>query len=223
MRLALGLLVPLLAMGLVKQPVQVVTTDKVDFASGGTIRLDGSVGELNVEAWDRPEVEITLTRYTYGGNAAEITKELSLIKVTTKGQGTKELVISTEMPSRKVLARLFNGKTKWNVDYRIKVPRESKLVARHDGGDLTVYGVDGDIEAHDPHGTILLLLPEAQYSISAKSVFGDIYSDYDGTTKRHMTGQTYEHDAAAPAHKLDLRVGRGGIKIQQMPPLPTPR
>ncbi len=222
MKLALGLLFALVLMGNPKQPVQVVTTDKVEFASGGTIRLNGSVGQLNIEGWDRPEVEVTLTRYTYGEGVAarreELTKELNLIKATIQGQGTKELVITTQLPPRNAITRLFRGKTSWDVDYRIKVPRDSKLVARHDGGDLTVYDVAGDIEADDPHGSILLLVPDAQYSISARCTWGDIYSDFDGTTTRHVTGQSFVHAAPAGAHKLDVRVGRGGIKIQQMGP-----
>ncbi len=224
MKFALVLMFPLLLTGSIKQQVEVTTSDRVAFAPGGTIRFSGSVGQLNVEGWDRPEVEISLTRYTESENVParreQVTKELNLIKVTTTGQGTKELTISTGMPARNHFARLFDGRTKWNLDYRIRVPRDSKLVIEHDGGDLTVYDVAGDIEARDSHGSVMLLLRDAPYSINAKSVFGDVYSDFDGNMKRHVRGESFVHEAPAGAHKIDVRVGSGTIKIQQMGKIP---
>jgi hypothetical protein len=224
MKFPLAVLFPLLLSGSIQEKVDVTTTDRVAFAPGGTIRLSGSVGELNVEGWDRPEVEISLTRYTESESGAahrdQVTKELNLIKVTTTGQGTKELAISTAIPPRNPLARLFDGRTKWNLDYRIRVPRDSKLIVQHDGGDLTVYDVAGDIEAHNSHGSVMLLLPDGQYSIDARCGMGDVYSDFDGGTKRHIRGQNYVHEAPAGARKIDVRVGSGTIKIQRMGKIP---
>ena len=59
--IVLALSLPLVA----KTPlheVQVTTTDRADLAAGGTIRVSGSVGQLDVEGWDRSEVEVTVTR-----------------------------------------------------------------------------------------------------------------------------------------------------------------
>jgi hypothetical protein len=207
MKFHLVFLFPLLLVGSIKQPVEVTTTDRVAFAPGGTIRLSGSVGQLNIEGWDRPEVEISLTRYTESDGPAreQVTKELGLIHVSTRGRGTKELVISTEIPARNPFARFFDGRTKWNLDYRIRVPRDSKLVVQHDGGDLTVYDVAGDIDVHAPHGSVMLLLPDGQqYSIDAKCVLGDVYSDFDASTK------------PAGARQIDVRVRSGTIKILEM-------
>ena len=46
----------------IKRPAQVVHTERVDFASGGTIRLNDSFGHLYIEGWDQPAVEMTLIR-----------------------------------------------------------------------------------------------------------------------------------------------------------------
>ena len=51
-----------------KQPAQVTSTERVNFRPGGVIRLNTSSGNLLVEAWDQPEVEIVtikLTRHSY--------------------------------------------------------------------------------------------------------------------------------------------------------------
>ena len=50
--------------GALKEPAQKTTTESLDFAPGGTIRIYGSHGDVNVEGWDRPEVEITLIKST---------------------------------------------------------------------------------------------------------------------------------------------------------------
>ena len=56
----------LAAEGSAKQWIQVTKTDRADFAPGGTIHVSGSHGDLNIEGWDRPDVEITVTKSTVG-------------------------------------------------------------------------------------------------------------------------------------------------------------
>src|ERR1700722_10518654 len=51
--LALALCLPLLPKTPMQQ-VQVVTTDRVDFAAGGTIRLGGAGGGVNMKGGSRP-------------------------------------------------------------------------------------------------------------------------------------------------------------------------
>src|SRR5579871_2708912 len=53
----MGVLLPLASAG---QPADSPKTERVSFEPGGLIRIDGSDGTLNVEGWDRPEVEVTV-------------------------------------------------------------------------------------------------------------------------------------------------------------------
>ena len=41
------------------QRLPVANTQRLDFPSGGTLRLTKSTGMVTVEAWERPDVEIT--------------------------------------------------------------------------------------------------------------------------------------------------------------------
>lgn len=85
---------PVLA-GVPKQSVEVVTTDRVDFAAGGTIRVEGSAGDLNIEAWDEPRIEITVTRSTFVKDTTEardrMTRELKGIRITAAQGAAKWL------------------------------------------------------------------------------------------------------------------------------------
>jgi hypothetical protein len=190
--------------------VESVTTEKADFAPGGTVKIEGSAGELNIEGWDQPSVEVTVTRYTWDANAARAKRSLNRVQIAKPVvSGTELSIVTTHKKSLGV-----------HVNYNIRVPRDSKLIIRHDTGDVVVYDVGGDIDATAKAGGILLQLPASgKYSIDAKNKFGgDIYSDYDGKT--HYTwvfmGDKLESDAPAPAHHLRLRVRFGGITIQKM-------
>lgn len=190
--------------------VESVTTEKAGFAPGGTIKIEGSTGELNVEGWDQPSVEVTVTRYMWDANAEHAKRELDRVQVAKPVvSGTEMSIVTTHKKSLGV-----------HVNYNIRVPRDSKLIIRQGIGDVVVYDVGGDIDATSKAGDILLQLPASEkYSIDAKNkAAGDIYSDYPGKT--HFTwglmGDKLESDAPAPAHHLHLRVRFGGITIQKM-------
>jgi hypothetical protein len=98
------------------------------------------------------------------------------------------------------------------------VPRDSKLVVRHASGDVLVYDVAGDIDASVRTGDILMQLPAAgQYSFDARCRFGDVYSDFGGSYRiAHLASERFVQPGPAPAKRVHLRVGIGGIKIQKM-------
>ena len=41
---------------------QVTSTETVNFAPGGIVRITGSYGDVTVEGWEQPSVEVTLTK-----------------------------------------------------------------------------------------------------------------------------------------------------------------
>ena len=204
-----------------KAAMPVVTGEKVDFAAGGAIEMTGSVGELNVEAWDGPGVEITVTRSTYRAdtpaNRDAAKRQLDAIKVTAERKSPTALSIRTELPHRGFWARVAHRGRDFQVDYRIRVPRDTKLALRNGTGDVIVNGVAGDIDAQTRTGDIVLQLPPAgQYSFDAKCGFGGVYSDFDGIYHTgHLVSDRFAQTGAGPAKQVHLRVGIGGITIQK--------
>ena len=71
--------------------VALVTTDRMDLPAGGALRLANSSGEVGIEAWDQPAVEITLTRTTFRHGSSkdeELAKQsLGRIHLTLKKNG----------------------------------------------------------------------------------------------------------------------------------------
>jgi hypothetical protein len=222
--LALALCLPLLPKPPM-QPVQVVTTDRVDFAAGGTIRFEGSVGELNIEGWDQPQVQVTLTRFDYADAADKDREKSKLERITlkTEKRSGNELVIATTLPHRNFFVRKVHGATGADINYRIMVPRDSHLIVHHGNGDVVLYDVGGDVEATAGVGSIVVQLDDpAQYAIDARSRVGKVYSDYDGKYRTPLPiAESLLASAPPPAHRVFLRVRIGDIDIVKMAPNPV--
>ena len=207
----------------VMQKARVTHTDKMDFTAGGQLRLKNPTGELTVEGWDRPDVEITTiksTKDTYASKDREkAAHELDQVRISVAPQGG-DVVITTDYPHHRRLSPARLVGTNFDVEYRIKAPVNARLEVDHARGEVHVYNLASDIHATVCDGTITLNLPqEGVYDIDAKSEIGDVVSDFPGHGKRTrlLFGHQFVQGASAP-HKLYLRVGFGDIilyKIQK--------
>ena len=142
--------------------LQVSHTERAEFPAGGALRMVNSTGNLTVEAWDQPGVEITTIKSLKpgfnSGDRDKATHELESVQIKVERRGN-ELVVTTESPKH----------SNSDVEYRIKAPSTAKFIASHGVGGVSVYGLTNDIEVTLRRGEILLHLPEeGQYSTSAK-------------------------------------------------------
>jgi Putative adhesin len=221
--LSLGGILPLAADEASQRPVEKVHTETVNFAPGGVIRLIDTLGALNVEGWDRPQVEITVTksRVRYADpkqrDAAALT--LERFTVAAERKSDNELTISTASPHRR-FPYWWSGQHGVMLDYAIHVPRNSKLEIHHRGGLVLVSNVTGDIDAVSSSGDIMLMLPDSgAYSIDAQSKLGAVTSDFVGDSRlRHLTTSTFARSTdASPFRRVHVRTGVGGITIKAVP------
>jgi hypothetical protein len=212
-----------------KSRVQVSKTERVDFPPGGVLRLNNSIGELTVQGWDLPEVEITTirsTRSTYTSQEREIAiRDLDQVQIKTERHGD-EVVVATEFPRYAVFpppVPWHSGHANFDLEYRINVPRDARLVVEHNSGEVHVENLMSDIRATVLKGSITLRLAEDNsYAIDAKSDAGGIFSEFPGQTHRRwaLVGYRFTGKPPAAAHQLYLRVGFGDIailKIQKPP------
>jgi len=202
-----------------RQKVQISKTERIEFVMGGTLRLNNSTGELTVEGWDRPEVEITTVRSTTGEYSPEERaaeeRRLERIHVTAHRDGN-ELTITTDYPGRHVVPVLLGSTPGFSLEYRIKAPLNTKLVAEHGVGEVHVDDLTGDINVTACEGAITLHLPEdGRYSVQAKSNLGGVISDFADQERRRfwLIGHRMETPDSAGTHKLNLRIGSGDILI----------
>src|SRR5579863_6508629 len=146
-----------------RQKVHVSKTEKLDFPAGGTLRLQNSTGELVIEGWDQPGVEITTTRSSreayLPGDREKATRDLNRVQISTKRNGD-ELDVTTEFPHHRGFPFVspLSTVTNFDLEYRIKVPRNAKLIVKHDDGEVHVDDVAGNIQVTSRQGLIALRL-----------------------------------------------------------------
>lgn len=185
-------------------------TSTMDFPAGGTLRLTNSIGEVTVEGWDRPTLQITIVKSFKDSDRMRKGEAPSLdrVHVNTERKGD-EVTVTTAVPRRAFPPGfILGGATRFNVDYEIKVPRNARLIVNHVAGEVNVAGVTGDIHVTARQGLIALRLPEtAKYVVDSHSKIGQVTTDFAS--------------ASGAAQKLFAHVGYGDVLIlrQAQPPL----
>jgi hypothetical protein len=212
------------------EPVEATHTERMDFPSGGTLRMLKSTGDLTIEGWDRSDMEITTVKSTksyHPGDRKTAEKSLERIKLVTARQGN-ELTITTEFPKHALPMRLFLGVSSFELQYVIKVPRNAKLVIEHDSGNVYVDDIAGDIQVKNGIGQVTMHLPQdGHYAIDAKTGLGAVDSDFAGPERGRYFDLGHAFLSEGPpagSQKLYARVDFGDIMIMKIrqPSPPTP-
>jgi len=197
--------------------VQITNTERLPFPAGGVLHVKSWHGELEVEGWNEPEVELTAVKTAPFGSDESARSKLEKVRIAMERQG-QEVTIST------TLAR---GAGQPALDYRIRMPRNGRLTVDRGSGEVYVTNLAGDIRATVLQGEISLFLPaEEQYSIDARSKLGSVVSDFSGQSRRTwwLLGHGFSAAPTTAAHKLYLRAGFGDIVVlkDNRPAAPRP-
>src|SRR5579862_6350363 len=89
--------------GPAEQRAEATNTQQFSFAPGGTIRLNKSYGDVFIEGWDQPQVEVTVvksTSYFEPRMKEKTTRRLATVNVATERKSDTEVVITTTLPRR---------------------------------------------------------------------------------------------------------------------------
>jgi hypothetical protein len=209
----------------------VTTTQTLDLPAGGTLHFRKSVGEMTIEGWDLPRVEIAAVKSVKAGyDEKDATQWLERVRVHAE-RHENEIAVDTVYPKRFPLARPFRdgGLSPIELEYRVRAPRNARLEIEHQSGEVHLELMTGDIRVTDARGQITLYLLDGQYAIDARSKLGAVDSDFPGRERRELEwGHSYVEQAPAAAHKIYLRIGFGDITILKMqqpeePAAPTKR
>jgi hypothetical protein len=202
-----------------KEKIQQTKTERMEFPSGGLLRLNHLLGELTIEGWDQPGVEITTTKFTkeeYGPTARRKgVSELDQVRLASQRQ-EDELALTLGFPEYGHFSPPLPGKTRFDLESHIYVPRNTRLAIDHGRGNIYIEDVVGNIDAGIGQGTILLRLPEqGRYDIDAHSNWGSVTSDFPGHGRkaRWQVGHQFAGHPEGNAQKLRLRAGYGDIII----------
>jgi hypothetical protein len=230
--LTLGMSCLLIAADDAPQKVRVTKTDRLDLPAGGVLHLKNSYGDVAIEGWDKPGVEITTIRSSQdvyaGAEREKVSHELEKVRITTERRGD-EVLVTTALPLNRRFPPPypFQPATSLDLEYRIRAPRATRIVVEHQIGEVHVENVTSDISVTVLRGQVTLRLPpEGRYAIDARNDFGSVDSDFPGKAhrRRWLVGHQFLQGASPDAHKLHLRVGFGDITILKIrtPVAPLP-
>lgn len=216
----------------IPQKVQVANTQRMDFPAGGVLHLKTSAGEVSIEAWDRPDIEITTTKSTrlayVSADREKASNLLQQVSIAAERRGD-EVVVTTTLPHRRKFPphAPWSEVTKLDLDYQIKVPRNARLIVEHTEGEVHVEGLSADIRVTIQKGTTTLNLPEeGTYAIDAKCKLGDVVSDFPGHAQRARWSfsHSFTHaESASAAHQVYARICFGDVIIRKVPKSLTPQ
>ncbi len=126
---------------------RVSTTETIPFTGSGTLRIEPSSGEIHIQGWDRPEIEITFSKSTYDPKVRPLLDDIHM----KADRHDNDIVVTTVVPKHKDV----------QIECQIHAPRDIALAIDHNKGGVYVTGMAGDIRATVRNGQITLRLPES--------------------------------------------------------------
>ncbi len=171
--------------------------------SYGTLTIDTRVGDLRIEGWDEPRVEIEAEKLVRANSEAKAALLYDLIKIQFEGSD-KEVRLRTLYPARR-LWRPFRGESKLSVNFRIKMPYDGNLTLKCVDGDVRVFGIVGREQLRVNYGDVEINVPDAYRlrSLDAHAWLGYVQSDLHGLGE----------DSAGLRQKLSFWNSRGNQDI----------
>ena len=182
--------------------------------SYGTLTVDTRMGDLYIEGWDEPRVEIETEKVVRAGSEAKAKPLYDLIQVRMEG-GDKEVRLTTIYPSRK-LWRPFRDESRLSVNLRIRMPYDSNLKIKCVDGDVRIQGIAGREELLVNYGDVEIDVPHVYglRSLRAHAWLGYIQSDLQGldTDSAGFRQKVWFWNAGG-TQDIDVKVRMGGIFI----------
>lgn len=182
--------------------------------SSGTLVINSRVGDLHIQGWDNPRVEIEVEKLVRAGSETKAQKLYPQIQVRLEGKD-QEVRLSTIYPPRK-LWRPFRNESKLTVNFRIKMPFDSNLKLKCVDGDVHIAGIMGHQELRVNYGDVEIDVPHLYdlRSLNAHSWLGYVQSDLQGLSSDSAGfGQRVSFWNANGRQNIDVKVRMGGVFI----------
>lgn len=142
--------------------------------------MDTRVGDIRIEGWDEPHVEIEAEKVVRAKSEAGAKPLYDQMKIRVEG-ADQAVLLRTIYPSRRIW-RPFRNESKLSVNYRIRMPYDANLTLRCVDGDVRVRGIVGKQELRVNYGDVEIEVPSVHRlrSLKARAWLGYVESDLHG-------------------------------------------
>jgi hypothetical protein len=180
--------------------------------SFGTLTIDTRMGDLQVEGWDEPRLEIAGEKVVEAKDEQRAQPMYERVQVALEGQD-KKVLLRTLYPSRR-LWRPFRGESKLSVNFRIHMPFDANLVLKCVDGDVRTSGLTGKQDIHVNYGDVEINVPSIYllHSLDARSLLGYVQSDLHGENSGGF-GRKIVFWNSDGNQDIEVRVRMGGVYV----------
>lgn len=170
--------------------------------SYGLLTIDTRMGDIRIEGWDEPRLEIAAEKLVRAKSEVAARPLYERLQIELVGQD-KNVLLRTHYPPRR-LWRPFRGESKLSVNYSIRMPYDANLRLKCVDGDVSISGLVGAQQVRVNYGDVEIRIPNFDFlrSLRARSLLGYVQSNLHG------------EDSAGFAQRLSYWNPQGGQDIR---------
>ncbi|MGH9454171.1 MAG: hypothetical protein ACRD2O_09410 [Terriglobia bacterium] len=181
--------------------------------SFGTFTIESRVGDITVEGWDYPRLEIDAEKLVRAGSQKKANALFQKINVALAGKD-KKITLMTLYPPRR-LWRPFRAESKLTVNYTIRMPYDSNIKLSCVDGDVTIHGLTGSEVVKVSYGDVEIDVPDP-YRVryfKAHTFLGYVQSDLHGMEEDSAGFSRGIFFTAGGDQDIDVDVRMGGVFV----------
>lgn len=187
------------------------------FASGGDVTIASTNGRIVVEAWDRSEVRVQITREVRAGSDDQAQKLMRELKADVAVHPSEIRIVSV-YPQQKKMKDLWDwigrGVRSTNIHYYLQVPRATSLDLSTSNGEVRIRSVEGHVEASTTNGDVDVT--SLRGSLEARTTNGQVrLTGIDGPADAATTnGSVSAQLTSLPARgTMKLETTNGNVRL----------
>jgi hypothetical protein len=182
--------------------------------STGVLVIDTRTGDLTIEGWDNPRVEVEAEKVVRAGSEAKAQPLYDRLRVELDGRDNF-VTLRAVFPPRRPW-RPFRGESRLSVNFRIKMPYDASLKLVCVDGDVRITGIVGHELLRVNYGDVEIDVPDVYQlrSLFAHAWLGTVESDLHGI-EGDSSGlqQKVSFYNAYGNQDISVRVRMGGVFI----------
>ncbi len=189
-----------------------VSRYSIPMSSYGKLSINTRMGNIRIEGWDKPHMEIEAEKVARAGSEEEAWKLYDRLKIDIQGK-EKTVFLRTIYPPRRPW-RPFRGESRLSVNFRIRMPYDIDLEMKCVDGDIRISGMIGYQYVRLNYGDVEIDLSSVDQlrSIRAKSWLGYVQSDLHREEGVGFGPKVLYWNPSGD-QDIDVRVRMGGIFI----------
>lgn len=187
------------------------------FSPGGEVLIESQNGRIVVEAWDRPQIRVQITRTVRAGDEARAKELMKGLRADVEVRSNQLRIVSRYPRVRENLGiwDILGGRVAaLQVHYYLQVPRNTSFSLQTSNGEVRVRGTRGDVEAVTVNGD--LVFSGVNGSLEIQTTNGEVrLSGIQGSATAQTTngGITATFSSVPPRGAVDLGTTNGNVDV----------